>query len=315
MRPEVQWKYFPAPKFVLLCCLWWSHHVIVGISSINRTMERASSARSAFFALNSVGTWFGLLHPSTSIKLYKTYCIPIMLFSSELWKLTKTELQILERTHNKILRSIQCLPLRCPTLALNHLMGTLTIEAQIEARQLCFIFSIINLPPASIPKIILSNRLANPSDNSIVAHWSSLMEKHALPPINTLLDTVPCSKITWKKTIKAILATKQLITFQDTGIPLTRTPSKAFTDLKPAGLWMTTRGDRLTTSKTNFRIRLTVNCHGLETDAVRFRIRNHALHNPGARCRLCEKEEEPPKHFIESCQALQQTRSRLIENS
>ena len=30
----------------------------------NKTMERASSARSAFFALNSLGTRFGLLHPS-----------------------------------------------------------------------------------------------------------------------------------------------------------------------------------------------------------------------------------------------------------
>ena len=29
VRPEVQWKYFPAPKFVLLCCLWWSYHVIL----------------------------------------------------------------------------------------------------------------------------------------------------------------------------------------------------------------------------------------------------------------------------------------------
>ena len=143
-----------------------------------------------------------------------------MLFSSELWKLIKTELQILERTHNKILRTIQCLPLCCPTLALNHLMGTLTIEAQIEARQLCFIFSIIYLPPASIPNTILANRLAKPIASRIVAHWSLLMEKHALHPINTLLDTVPCSKITWKKTIKAILATstKQLIAFQDTGI-------------------------------------------------------------------------------------------------
>ena len=104
-------------------------------------------------------------------------------------------------------------------------------------------------------------------------------------------------------------------THTGTGIPLTRTPSKAFTDLKPARLWMTTRGDHLTTSSTNFRIRLAVNCHGLEIDAVRFRIRNHALLNPEARCRLCEKEEETPKHFIETCQALQQTRSMLIEKA
>ena len=118
-----------------------------------------------------------------------------------------------------------------------------------------------------------------------------------------------------RKRLSQILVAKQLIAFQEVSIPLTRTPSKAFTDLKPASLWMTTRGDRLTTSRTNFRIRLTVNCHGLETDASRFRIRTHAPHNSGASCRLCNMEEETPEHFVETCPALQRTRSMLIEKA
>ena len=39
-------------------------------STVSRMNERATAARSAFFALNSVGSYFGCLHPLTSLKLY-----------------------------------------------------------------------------------------------------------------------------------------------------------------------------------------------------------------------------------------------------
>ena len=58
------------------------------------------------FALNSMGTRFGCLHPLTSLRLYRSLCLPIMLYGSELWFLTKTELMFLERVHRKILRSL-----------------------------------------------------------------------------------------------------------------------------------------------------------------------------------------------------------------
>ena len=90
----------------------------VGNSTVVRTGERATSARSAFFALNSVGTRFGCLHPLTSLRLYRSLCLPIMLYGSELWFLTKTELLFLERVHRKILRTIQGLPIRCSSSSL-----------------------------------------------------------------------------------------------------------------------------------------------------------------------------------------------------
>ena len=52
------------------------HHLgilrTVAVSTVARTNERASACRSAFFALNSIGSRFGCLHPLTSLKLYKT---------------------------------------------------------------------------------------------------------------------------------------------------------------------------------------------------------------------------------------------------
>ena len=88
-------------------------------TSVHRTNERCSSARSAFYALNSIGSRFGSLHPITSYRLYQCLCLPILLYGSEIFTLTKTELLILERVHRKILRSVDS----GPSCSLQVLLG------------------------------------------------------------------------------------------------------------------------------------------------------------------------------------------------
>ena len=52
------------------------HHLgILRSVSHCRTNERVTPGRSAFFALNSIGSRFGCLHPLTSLKLYQTSCV------------------------------------------------------------------------------------------------------------------------------------------------------------------------------------------------------------------------------------------------
>ncbi len=114
-------------------------------STIHRTNERATAGRSAFYALNSVGSRFGCLHPLTPLRLYQALCVPILLNGSEIWTLTKTELLLLERTHQKILRTIQGLPTRCSSASLTTLLGALRIVTLVQQRMLNFVFSIANL--------------------------------------------------------------------------------------------------------------------------------------------------------------------------
>ena len=61
----------------------------VSSSNVTRTSARCSAGRSAFYTLNVVGSRFGCLHPVTSLRLYTTFCIPILLYGCELWPLTK----------------------------------------------------------------------------------------------------------------------------------------------------------------------------------------------------------------------------------
>ena len=118
-------------------------------STTNRTNERATAGRSAFFALNSVGSRFGCLHPLTALRLYCSICLPILTYGCEVWTITKTELLFLERVHRKILRTIQGLPLRCPSTALTTLLGIQSISDIIKQRKLGFIASTVGHPADS----------------------------------------------------------------------------------------------------------------------------------------------------------------------
>ena len=61
-------------------------------STIHCTNKRATAGRNTFYALNSVGFRFGWLHPLTSLRLYQVLCLPLLVYRSELWTLTKMEL-------------------------------------------------------------------------------------------------------------------------------------------------------------------------------------------------------------------------------
>ena len=149
-----------------------THHLgilrSVSPSSVDRTNERASAARSAFFALNAVGSRFGCLHPLTSLKLYQVLCLPIMLYGAEIWSFTKTELLLLERVHRRILRTIQGLPLRCPSILLTKLLGISSIDDLISQRSLGFIIATANLPPDSLARQVLVDRASTPNAKGVI---------------------------------------------------------------------------------------------------------------------------------------------------
>ena len=114
-------------------------------TTVHNTSERCSSCRSAFYALNSVGSRFGSLHPVTSSRLYQSLCLPILLYGSEISVLTKSEVIMMERVHNKILRSVQGIPIRYKISSLSSLIGCLSIKDLIMHHRLSFIISLVNL--------------------------------------------------------------------------------------------------------------------------------------------------------------------------
>ena len=80
--------------------------------------------------------------------------------------------------------------------------------------------------------------------------------------------------------------------------------------------WSVLRGNREMTRSTNFRVRLLVGCHGLESDACRFRVRKCDGNLPGdPSCKLCGSVEESVLHFTAQCPALSRRREELLSTA
>ena len=140
-------------------------------------------------ALSSVGFCFGSLHPLTSLKLYHSLSLPIMLNGSQLRSISKTELLFLERVHRKILRMILGRPTRCSSF-LSTLLEVNSIDTSIQQKSLGFIVATANVPSDSVARRILAGRAASNPKKGVVKYLLELLAKQSL---TSLLSTPPLS--------------------------------------------------------------------------------------------------------------------------
>ena len=234
-----------------------------------------------------------------------------MLYGSELWSLTKSDLNMLERTHRKILRTIQGLPTRCPSLALTSLIGSLGISSLVDCRQLCFVNSIACMSSEDLPKRVMLERLLADSPSGLQKTWSTLVTTRCYPSLSSMISNGKM-KESFKAAAKKSMLICQYINMTDScsNLPISSLPAHLG---RPSLLWSCCLTDRSLHGPSNFRVRLLVGCDGLELDASRFRYRTNPNISPGdATCKLCNNEEE---HFLVSCSTLSPRRNELLQDA
>ena len=283
-------------------------------SNAKQVSGRCASGRSAFYALNSVGSRFGCLHPITSFKLYKALSLPILLYGCEVLSYNKSNLAMMSRVHRKILRTIQGLPTRCPNSALNTLLGSLDVPSLILQRQICFVNSLAAMSISDFPRQVLECRLTLTSCSGIVPIWENSLLDLKLPSLHCLISKCR-GKLAWKRSIKKLLLIKQHLELLDCcdRYLISSLPIKLG---KPPPIWFVTLNDRSLTSTANFRARLLVGCDGLESDAARFRYRRDNRTSGDGYCKLCCcSKMEDPLHFLAICSSLESLRVSLISSA
>jgi hypothetical protein len=143
--------------------------------------------------------------------LYQTLCIPILLYGAEIWTLSKVELNMLERVHRKILRTIQGLPTRCHSSSLTSMLGSTSIKSAISQRKLNFNNSVICLDEQSLPKKLLGKRSQDSNAKGLIPATLDCLN---LPSISTLLDNpLTIKPASWKISIKKRLGIRAYLEF------------------------------------------------------------------------------------------------------
>ena len=101
------------------------------------------------------------LSVSTKVKCYKAYVMPILLFGSECWALTKEQLQVLERVHTSCLRSILGVRLsdRHRNEHIRKSCGVATLSAYITATRLRWLGHVGRMMRGRLPHIALFSSL------------------------------------------------------------------------------------------------------------------------------------------------------------
>ena len=94
---------------------------------------------------------------ATKVKCYKAYVLPILLFGSECWSLTKVQSQKLERVHSSCLRSILGVRLsdRHTNEHIRKSCGVATLSAYITANRLRWLGHVGRMEEGRLPHIAL----------------------------------------------------------------------------------------------------------------------------------------------------------------
>ncbi|MES9903311.1 MAG: reverse transcriptase family protein [Sedimenticola sp.] len=270
--------------------------------------ERIKLARRTLYALMRTGVHgTNGINPKTSYKIYQTYVIPRLLYSTETLTLTTTQIQQLERFHNKTLKNLQSLPVRTATSAVLLLIGALPIEAEIDRRQLSLVYSIIHSKNQKL-KNLMDRQLIMKDKNSFFTSASNTLEKYGLPSMDEIHHF---NKVNWKRTAKS--AVESFWTGALTNDAKNRTTLQHCNTLslrigQTHPVWSTVKSNTRDVKCGITKARLLTGTYLLQANKAKFN-----KYEVDETCPLCRLEAEDVEHMLTRCPALIDSRTSLLQ--
>jgi hypothetical protein len=248
------------------------------------------------------------LTPSLCIKMWQTYVIPRFTYGLEVLYLLKTDLDTLETLQRKMLKQIQFLPDRTPTVAVYILLGAPPIEALLHKRILT-LFASISRKETSIELELARRQLSVKSlkDDSWFSDVRKLLWKYELPSVYSIMDRPP-SKPVWKRLVdKAVNShwEKKWSEEVEKKSSLKYLSLQSVAIGKPHVLWSTVRNNSHDVGRAAIKARLLTGTYILQGNRAVFN-----QYSVDATCRLCGMEPETRAHFIATCPTLEHVRTR-----
>eukprot|EP00057_Strongylocentrotus_purpuratus_P022603 XP_011677077.1 PREDICTED: RNA-directed DNA polymerase from mobile element jockey-like [Strongylocentrotus purpuratus] len=279
--------------------------IIKSSSKHDPTDLMISRGTKTFYALTGAGAYTGGLLPHHCARLWKTYCIPRMLYGVAIMKLNQTRLNKLDRSQYQLFKKILGLPNSAADDAVYLLTGLFPLSMRVDQEILLVIGQLINLPHSRYEVRTLHHAITN--FTPLARTWERTLRSYELPNLHSLLSK-PVPYVTWKsvtrsaidsamqkKVREAINAKSSLAFFKNnTSSPYDLYPKSISSSFLRQAIIV--RSQLLSqTYLTQSRL-----CK-IKKGTIRF-------------CQVCKAEEEDITHFIAKCKPLRNHRQKLVDN-
>ena len=141
--------------------------IITADGTLKETIEdRSKSCTATVAELNSIieETVSENILIDAVITYQNSIIIPKLCLNSESWTLNNTELQSMERIHNKSLKRMLRLPQGTPSFGLRAELGILSVESIIHRRKLMFLHRLLSQPDDNITRQVMMQQFHLPGE-------------------------------------------------------------------------------------------------------------------------------------------------------
>ena len=248
------------------------------------------------------------VNPMIYVKFWKQSCIPTLLFGSEIWSVTSSQLAKLERCQRWFLKKLFHIPDHTHNELLNILSGLPSIALILHQKRLYFLGRVITFPKIpDVVKNIFRCRLTgyldgyNPNSSGFLHEILYSLDKYDLMSYVLIWQRVSMfpTYIKWKQIVNHRLFRAQDLEFSSVAFekPAVKLVLTAFTNIKPIQYWSLT--SKMPDLAVKFRTMLRVMVNAGLNGGIPWLVKSDK-----AVCPLCKDGVEDNYHFLLYCKIM-----------
>ncbi len=268
--------------------------------------EKVKLARRTAYALMGTGLHGrNGLPAAVSLKIYKSYVLPRLLYGLEAMNLDSKQLRELDQYHIRFLRQIQSLPDRTARCGVFILLGTVPMEALYHLAILSLLGRIFRANNVFITELaIRQTSVHDTNSKSWFIKAAKTLQHYGLPPIHSLAENPP-TKDQWRNTCKRAVFSfwKEELTNQAVNKSTLINLSLDVNIGTPHPLWQDVNAALFDIKKAIVKAKLVTKTYTLQINKHKF---NKYRVDP--RCPLCGRDVETLNHFLLHCSSLHRER-------
>ena len=251
------------------------------------------------------------LNPLTSYKIWECFGLPRCTYGLESIKISKKDVDSLEKYQRSLLKQLQSLPDRCANIPVYTLLGAKPMQITLDIKMLSFFTNMIRQKD-SIEYRIICRQLAVKSEESasFTVAIRKTLQKYDLPDAFSLVENTP-TKEKWKAMVREATNKKyrrEILEEKETKNSLRYLAIQELPLDEPHQIYETVGSSPHEVEKAAIKARLLTGCYTLQAHKLKFN-----QHEIDKFCPLCSKEIEDREHFILKCEMLERQREKHLQ--